>query len=145
MVGRTPAKYWAFVGIQSLGQLIILVLGIPAYRRLLDGQAFDEGQIPTGIALWLGAAVILSQVAYWANFRSGFAGWPKNHWLFGHLTLFLARLNFIFIAGVFSASVFLRYDVIDFTLLNLGLLVAVLFSGFCYTLELERIGRSLVL
>jgi hypothetical protein len=62
----------------------------------------------------------------------------------GHLILFLSRLNFIFAAGVFSAVYLVRFNDLDISLLGSVLLFAILFSIFCYTLELERLGRALV-
>lgn len=64
--------------------------------------------------------------------------------LLGHLILFLSRLNFIFAAAVFSAVYLVRINELDISLLGLVFLSAVLFSIFCYTLELERIGRAFV-
>src|SRR5271165_1736720 len=84
------------------------------------------------------------QVCYWldqywfATLRLGY-----NPFL-GHLILFLSRLNFIFAPAVFSAVYLVRFNELDISFWGLLILSIVLFSIFCYTLELERIGRALV-
>jgi hypothetical protein len=141
---KAPAiwRYALLVAMQTVGQLMILLQGIPAYRRLLDSRAY-EGQIPTSLALWFGFGVLLVQSGYWINHQWGSEIVLRRRVVPGHLILFFARLNIIFFGGLFSATYFLRYDVINVTVLNMTLLAAVLFSGFCYTLELERLGRRL--
>jgi len=135
-------KYILFLALQTVGQFTILIQGIPAYRRLLDGKAFD-GQIPTSLALLVGIGAVLVQIGYWINHQSSSELVMRRRVVLGHLLLFFARLNIIFFGGLFSATYFLRYDVISVTFLNMTLLAAVLFSGFCYTLQLERLGRKL--
>ena len=64
--------------------------------------------------------------------------------LLGHVILFLSRLNFIFAAAVFSAVYLVRFNELEISLWVFVLLSGVLFSIFCYTLELERLGRALI-
>lgn len=56
--------------------------------------------------------------------------------------MFLARLNLIFAGGVFSAVFFVRFDQVKFSVSGTGLLLVILFSMFCVTLDLERIGAA---
>jgi hypothetical protein len=56
----------------------------------------------------------------------------------------LSRLNFIFAAAVFSAVYLVRFNQVEISFGGFLILATVLFSIFCYTLELERIGRALV-
>ena len=70
-------------------------------------------------------------------------GWATIHF-FGHVILFLSRLNFIFAAAVFSAVYLVRFNELEMSLWGFVLLSGVLFSMFCYTLELERLGRALI-
>ncbi len=69
--------------------------------------------------------------------------------LLSHVFLFLGRLSFIFGAAGFSAVVFrhlpeiqLDIDVLV-TLRRSVLFLLWLFALFCFTLELERLGRAL--
>jgi hypothetical protein len=64
--------------------------------------------------------------------------------LLGHLVLFLSRLNFIFAGAMFSAVYLTRFNEIDIALWGFVLLSTVLFSIFCYSPELERLGKALI-
>jgi hypothetical protein len=55
-----------------------------------------------------------------------------------------SRLNFIFAAAVFSAVYLVCFYQVEISFGGFLILGTVLFSIFCYTLELERIGRALV-
>ena len=56
---------------------------------------------------------------------------------------FLARLNFIYASAMFSVVFFVKFDELDIRLWKIVLLVAVLFSMFCYSSQLEWIGKAL--
>jgi hypothetical protein len=44
---------------------------------------------------------------------------------------------------MFGVVFFTRFQELQFSIWNVSLLLAVLFSMFCYTLELERLGKAL--
>jgi len=58
--------------------------------------------------------------------------------------MFLARLNFIFVSGLFSAVVIVRAADLEFVAWRAALLGAVLFSMFCFSIELERFAKLLL-
>jgi hypothetical protein len=68
----------------------------------------------------------------------------KDKAFLGHVVLFLARLNFIFASAMFSAVYLVRFNELDISPWRFVLLSTVLFSIFCYTLELERLCRALL-
>jgi hypothetical protein len=115
---------------------------IPLFRRLVT-SGLDE-KLPPKIIVFAALGVAIAQVCYWVD----------QHWfatlrlgynpLLGHVVLFLSRLNFVFAGAVFSAVCLVRFNELEISILGLVLSSAVLFSIFCYTLELERIGRALV-
>ena len=53
-------------------------------------------------------------------------------------------MKFTFAAAVFSAVYLVRFNQVEISFGGFLILATVLFSIFCYTLELERIGRALV-
>jgi len=55
----------------------------------------------------------------------------------------LGRLSFVFIEGLFSLVFFTRFEELEFSIWKALLLIAVLFSLFCYTLDLDRLGNAL--
>ena len=136
------ALYWILFLGQTIGDATILSHLIPVFRRLVTSGLHEK--TPPKILVFAALGVIIIQVCYWLD----------QHWfptlrlghnpLLGHLILFLSRLNFIFAAAVFSAVYLVRINELDISLLGLVFVSAVLFSIFCYTLELERIGRAFV-
>lgn len=66
-----------------------------------------------------------------------------QHIFVGHAVM-LARLNFVFVSGLFSAVVIVRAAGLEFVAWRAALLGAVLFSMFCFTIELERLGKPLL-
>src|SRR5271166_1517829 len=134
--------YWILFLGQTIGDGTILSHLIPIFRRLVT-SGLDE-KPPTKILVLATLGLIIMQVCYWldqywfATLRLGYNP------LLGHLILFLSRLNFIFAGAVFSAVYLVRFNELDISFWGFLILSIVLFSIFCYTLELERIGRALV-
>ena len=135
------AKYWILFLGQTIGDLTILSHLVPLLRRLL-ASALDE-KPPLKIFVIAAVGVTLTHVCYWldqhrfATLRLG------QNLLLGHLVLFLSRLNFIFAGSVFSAVCLVRFNELYIEFLGFVLLSGVLFSIFCYSLELERLGKAL--
>jgi hypothetical protein len=136
------ALYWILFLGQTIGDATILSHLISIFRRLVT-SGLDE-KPPATILVVATLGVIIMQVCYWldqywfATLRLGYKP------LLGHVILFLSRLTFIFAGAVFSAVYLVRFNELDISLWGLLILSIVLFSIFCYTLELERIGRALV-
>ena len=61
----------------------------------------------------------------------------------GHLAAFVARLSFILASSTFAVMFFVRFDQLSLPLHRILLVVALLFSLFCWTLELERLAKAL--
>jgi hypothetical protein len=136
------ALYWILFLGQTIGDAAILSLLIPLFRRLVTSGHYEK--IPPEIFVFAALGVIIIQVCYWlgqhwfVTLRLGHNSLP------GHLILFLSRLNFIFAGAVFSAVCLVRFNELDISVWGFVFLFTVLFSIFCYTLELERLGRALV-
>jgi hypothetical protein len=128
-----------FVVLELCGAAVILWHGVPIYRELLAGN-FNRAQ-PL-VRLWGTVATVLIQIGYWFRYLHPTLPSLPRQVLLGHGLMFLARLNFIFTSGVFSTVFFLRFDQVKFSLSGTGLLLLILFSMFCVTLDLERIGAA---
>ena len=136
------ALYWILFLGQTIGDTTILSHLIPLFRQLVTSGLHEK--TPPKIQVFATLGVIIIQVGYWLD-QCWFMTLRLGHnSLLGHVILFLSRLNFIFGAAVFSAVYLVRINELDISLLGLVFLSAVLFSIFCYTLELERIGRAFV-
>jgi hypothetical protein len=136
------AFYWILFLGQTIGDATILSHLIPLYRRFINSGLAEK--TPTSTLVFVTLGVIMVQVCYWlgqhwfGTLRLG------HHPLLGHVILFLSRLNFIFAAALFSAVYLVRFNEVEISFGGFLILSTVLFSIFCYTLELERIGRALV-
>ena len=62
--------------------------------------------------------------------------------MLGHAIQFLGRLSFVFIGGMFSVVFFTRFEELEFSIWKALFLLAVLFSLFCYTLDLDRLAKA---
>ena len=136
------ALHWILFLGQTIGDATILSHLIPLLRELIT-SGFGE-KMPPEINVLVVLAVTIIQVCYWLD----------QHWfatlrlryipVLGNVILFLARLNFVFAGATFSAVYLVRFKEVQMSPLEFVLLSAVLFSMFCYTLELERLGGALV-
>ena len=134
------ALNWLLFTAETMGALIILWNGVPIHQRLLMGSTADQASPRVFV---LGAvAIILIQSAYWIRLRRLPPLRFKRQLVLGHAIQFLGRLSFVFIGGLFSVVFFTRFEELEFSIWKALLLMAVLFSLFCYTLDLDRLGKA---
>jgi hypothetical protein len=139
---RAGRLYWPLLALQVVGAAIIMSQGVPLYRSFLPGRDLDPAE--ADLFAWALLGVLLLQVLYWTATLKVFphAAIPKN--LFGgHVAYFVARLNFVLASSLFVVIVFVRSAEIEFVWWRALTLVAVLFAIFCFSLELERLGRRM--
>lgn len=132
-------RYWACFSSLTAGALVLLWNGVPMYRKFLSGDP-DPGH---RVVLWALGVLLLIQPAFWMvrSIRPA----VSSRWVVaGHVVLFFGRMTFVFVSGVFSAVFYSRMGTMEVTPWRTGLLVAVLFSMFCVTLEVERLGQAMV-
>ncbi|CAM5549935.1 hypothetical protein [Rhodanobacter lindaniclasticus] len=134
------SRYWILLAGELSGAAIILWNLVPAYRRLLLNGSGESTSAAT-LAVSLAAALVL--VCWGLRHRTAPLPALQQRWWTGHLILFIARLSFILPAGLFSVIFFLRYDELRVSPLDTALLFGILFALFCFTTELERLGRRL--
>jgi len=131
-----------YFSIQSTGAGIVLWQGLPLYRYLMVGVPEAVPQNP--LTLWALLAVTLFQASFWpARAVPPVVGRTARPFL-AHLILFAGRMTFVYVGGLFAVVFYVRHAELRFAPWRETLLLAVLFSMFCYTLELERIGRALL-
>ena len=125
--------------IEIAGIVLILWDGVPLFRHLIR---FERIVTPVDASIML-TAIVLIQVTYWTCLRHDPPfGLPRQQFA-GHVVLLLSRLIFIFASGVFSLVVYRYPEMFEFSLYKTGMLVAVLFTVFCFSRHLERIGNLL--
>src|SRR5712692_2954021 len=131
---------WLLFSAESVGALIILWNGVPIHRRLLMGHTTQQAD-PIVFVL-CAIAVILIQGAYWIRLQCLPPLRLDRQLLLGHAIQFLGRLSFVFIGGMFGVVFFTRFEELEFSVWKVLFLLAVLFSLFCYTLDLDRLGKA---
>jgi hypothetical protein len=144
----TAIAYAALLFAQTLLAGLLFSAVFPIFRQMVSraGETLDIGA-DTVVAV-SGGAVIL-QCCYWARFLWVPVHTPFHNVVFGHLLMFASRASFFFGGALFSL-VFFRHipDLAAFPPIAEGLaritaLFGCLFALFCYSLELERLGRAI--
>src|SRR5438094_6061403 len=133
------ALNWLLFATESLGALIIPWHGVPIYRRRLMGVTNE--QAGANLFLWASIGVTVIQVSYWIRFRCFPPPRFKRRLILGHAIQCLGRLSFVFIGGMFGVVFFTRFQQLEISVCKASVLLAVLFSMFCYPLDLERLGK----
>ncbi|MGO9684682.1 MAG: hypothetical protein ACLPTZ_19255, partial [Beijerinckiaceae bacterium] len=102
-------------------------------KRHTSGRTTFLGEDHVGLmqgAYWLRTAII-------STLRL-----PPNVFL-NHIVLLFSRLSFIFGGALFTAVIYLRLPDLEKSIPRFVVLVAVLFSMFCYSRELEWLATEL--
>jgi hypothetical protein len=136
-----PARlYSILLAIEVAGAVTILWHGVPIYRSLLEKTFVD--QVEGVVVGWAIAGIVLIQGPYWLSTFKVFPALAVSPHIFtGHALAFLSRLNFVFVSGLFASLVYARGPDIEFVAWRAIMLAAVLFSMFCFSLELERLAK----
>lgn len=141
------AAYLLLLAIQIAGAFFVVWREVPDFRQLalhpgeqLPYMRYDDFSTV--------GALIAMQAAYWYRLRYIPIPFQGSHVILSHILLFLGRIGFIFGGSLFAVVFFrhlpeLEQDANAWLMARRGLLLAgFLFSLFCVTLELERLGRA---
>ncbi len=133
---RNPVLF----GVQTIGAVILFWNGVPLFQEILADPAGHEAQ-PEHL-IWALSSILLMQAGYWISDRDRpllphFTNAPL-----GHITLFVARMSFVFPTSVFGFMFIAQRPGFHIPVFRYVVTIAGLFSLFCYTRELERLGRA---
>lgn len=146
--GRPAASYLLLLGLQTAAASLLFWTVFPTFQRIVMRSGQPQ-RLDASMVLAALASVVVLQVCYWVRYRHVPVWAPLRSALLGHLLVFASRASFFFGGALFSAVVFRHIPQLGFLPpLGQGLaealgLLAVLFSLFCYSLELERLGRAI--
>lgn len=133
--------WWCFAG-QAAGMGVIIWRLLPIYRALVE--SVPEASVPTPVLASAVGSVLMIQVCYWVRLKR-LPPWSLPDLpLLGHAVIFTSRLSFIMAGGTFSTVFIVRFPQVHFEPGRGLLLIAVIFSMFCFTQEAERLGQALV-
>jgi len=142
-------RYSWLLTTQAIGSAALLSQCYPLYARLLDDPGHVQVYADTPMVTVIASSVTLVQGAHWYRVFKVPLPVRDTRVVLGQLVLFVSRLAFIIASALFSLVLFRHLPEIDFGRNGSGfvwrglLLLAVLFSVFCFTTELERLGLAL--
>ena len=90
------------------------------------------------------SAIALMQAGYWMCHRLRLPPPQLRNALIGNIILFVARMAFVVAASIFGFVFIVRSPELQVLSSRYVVLVIGLFALFCYTQELEQLGRALI-
>ena len=134
--------YWYCLLLQSCGALIIFWHGLPIYRSFIAGKV-PEHTPRMVVYTWGAIAIALIHLGYWRALRLR-PPLPRQPMpLLGHTVQFLGRIGLVFVGGLFALVFFVRQSTLEFALDHKAVALITVFSMFCYSKELDRLGAGL--
>jgi hypothetical protein len=148
MANRYWRRYALLLAAQTACAGVVLANIHSAFRILIENIG-TPNSAPATTLLPILAAAALGQICYWYRLRKVPIPTGYRNIALGHLLAFASRLGFIFGGALFSLYFLRHAPMLTLAPFDLawrgGLLIAVLFALYCYTLELERLGGVLQL
>lgn len=139
-------RYAILLAVQTLCALIVLFNIHASVRLLIENIGTPHLSTRLSIVQLLLAAA-LGQACYWYRLHRVALPAIRRNLPLGHLLAFASRIGFIFGSALFSVYFLRHAPVVELSTADLiwrgSLLLAILFSLYCYTLELERLGSAL--
>jgi hypothetical protein len=146
MSNRNLHRYALLLIAQTICAAVVLANIHAAFRILIENIGTPNASTPSAV-LQLLIAAALGQACYWYRVRNVPVPAGYRNIALGHLLAFASRLGFIFGGALFSVYFLRHAPVLALAPLDIAwrgaLLIAILFSLYCYTLELERLGGAL--
>lgn len=145
---RNPILYFCLLALQTAAASFLFWVVFPLFRQMILrlGEPQEISRVVDAEIL-LGA--LLLNCAYFARYRWIDVHAPFRSVLVGHLVQFASRISFFFGGALFSALFFRhlpeleRFPSLEEALPRGALILCVLFALFCYSLEIDRLGRAI--
>lgn len=138
---RYSIGYWGAVGAQAIGAILIMWDGMPLYREALRSpESLQPNPIASG---WLLLYAGIIQAAYWAGRRWDPHALVGCYPLSGHLVSFLGRMPLLFGTAAFGFLFFARPPGLSLSFFEYAVVLAALFSLYCFNQAMERCAVAL--
>lgn len=134
---RRRGLYAAAATTTIVAAAAIFWTGRGVYRHLL----FRDGAATTADLFLILTSVVVIQLGYWTVLADRPPFEIRKSRIVSNALLFLSRLSFMLAGALFSIVVFVRFEELDITFIELSLFIAVLFTIFCFSRWLEMLGR----
>jgi hypothetical protein len=134
------SRYFFLFAIQTTGAAILFWFAVPLFRQVL----LDPGShvVRPENLVWSLSAIALMQAGYWIRHRLRPSLPQLRNALVGYIALFVARMSFVLATSVFGFVFIVRRPELQIPASRYFLVIIALFALFCYTQELEQLGRS---
>jgi len=146
-VTNNNIRYVTLMAVETAAATFLYLTILPVFRQVITQLGEPQDISPYQLVAVACGALVL-QSCYWVRLRWVAIPGPFRNALARHLLLFSSRVSFLFGGALFSVLFFRHVPELDqfpsFVQGALKLLdvLLVLFSLFCYSLEIERLGRS---
>ena len=136
-------RYLFLFAMQTTGAAILFWYTIPLFRQVLLDPGGHVAR--TENLIWSLSAITLMQASYWIRHRLRLP-LPRllRNALVGYAVLFVARMSFVLATAVFGFVFIVRRPEFQIPASRYFAVIIGLFALFCYTQELEELGRALV-
>ena len=134
--------FWILFGMQTLGTGLLHWYVIPLYRQVLADPTVHEAELRP--LLWGLPSITLMQLGYWISYRTRPPLPQVVQPVVAHLVLCAAQFVFILSASAFTLVFLAPPPGFSIPLGRSVLTILGMFAVFCYTLELNRLGRALL-
>lgn len=144
---RNTVSY-LLLAIQTVAASIVVWDMFPVFQSVIRNIGQPQ-PLPSETVMIATGATLLMQVCYWTRYCRLPLGVPFRNAVAGHLMLFASRASFFFAAALFSAIFFRHVPQLDAlpptgqALAKAAGMMLLLFALYCYSLELERIGKAM--
>jgi hypothetical protein len=137
---RDASRYFFLFAIQTIGAAVLFWYVVPLFRQVL----LDPGShvLRTENLVWSSSAIMLMQAGYWIRHQLRPALPQLRNALVGYILLFVARMSFVLATSVFGFVFVVRRPEFQIPTSRYFILIIGLFALFCYTQELEQLGRA---
>jgi hypothetical protein len=138
---RTP-RYFFLFAMQTIGAAILFWYAVPLFRRVLLDPGSHTAR-PENL-VWSLSAIALMQAGYWIRHHLRPRLPQLRNALIGYIVLFVARMSFVLATSVFGFVFIVRRPELQIPTSRYFIVIIALFALFCYTQELEKLGRALI-
>lgn len=146
--GRSACVYAVLLLVQTGAASALFAILFPLFQKLVM-QSGQPQQLNSSVVVGVAAAAMVMQVCYWTRYRLVAVWGPFHSPAVGHMLMFASRASFFFGGALFSVIFFRHVPQLEvLPPLGQGItkaigVMAVLFALFCYSLELERLGKAI--
>jgi hypothetical protein len=136
------SRYFFLFAMQTIGAAILFWYTVPLFRQVLLDPGGHETR-PERL-IWSLSAITLMQAGYWIRHRARPLLPQFRNALIGYIVLFVARMSFVLATAVFGFVFIVRRPEFQIPTSRYFIVIIALFALFCYTQELEQLGRAMI-